>query len=267
MNRVFSKEMIEDNNARQIEQISAQLKDTPYKLLDEFYLVHKYKDTDSVHSVGSDINRYGLEYPYFTTEMYCAYFVPEKSDNQYMISLVYGKFNYGWKIVKMGLAPYTVNGKTAPQLFALAKAQYEKKEIQAALNNVELAETCFEPGLYWKYTDEFEAGRFNIKVRQEVIAKYRFPLVLKEVATGPMLLRVYIDQNDEGSYPMIYYMTHFPLKDTSAVKKENIEVRKAVAKLFPGLGENNNFILYSAFNVRPDGYNTVGHFDFKIKSN
>lgn len=266
LNRVFSKEMIEKNNAHLIEQISEELKDHSYKLLDEYYLVHKIKDTDSVNSVGGDINRYGLAYPYITTEMYCAYFVPEKSDNKYMISLIYGKYDYGWKIDKMDLAPYTVNGKTGPELFALAKAQYAKKYLQAAVNNIMLAEICFEPGLYWKYADEFEAGMFNTKLQTELNEKYRFPFVLKDVVTGPMILRVYDDQNDEGSYPMIYYMTHFPLKDTSAVKKENIAVQKAVSKLFPGLDENNKYILYSAFNVRPSGYTTVDHFDMKIKA-
>jgi len=265
MNRVFSKEMIAENNARQIELISLRLKENDYKLLDEFYVVHKFKDTDTVHSTGPDINRYGLQYPYITTEMYCAYFVPVKSDNKYMISLIYGKFDYGWKIVKLGLAPYTVNGKTAPELFALAKEQYSKKYIQAALNNVSLANVCFEPGLYWKYPEEFEAGRFYFKVRAEVNAKYRFPFVLKEVATGPMILHVYDDQHDDGSSPMIYYMTHFPLKDTNAVKKENIAVRKAIDKLMPGLNENNQYISFSAFNERPTGYNTVEHFDMKIK--
>jgi hypothetical protein len=262
---LLSKEMIADNNERQVELISNRLTDNPYELLDEFYVVNKFIDKDTIPRGSQGISRYGLIYPSAAKEMYFAFFAPKKPANKYMVSIVYAKLNYGWKIVKLGLAPYTINGKTAPELFALAKDQYDKKYIQAALNNVTLAVTCYEPGLYWQYADQADAGLFYTKVHEEVNEKYKYPLVLKQLATGPMILRVYNKDNDEGSFPLIYYMTHFPLKDTDEVKKENLQIRKVVDQLMPGLGENNKYILYSAFNKQPTGYVTVDHFDMTEK--
>ncbi|MDR3694461.1 hypothetical protein [Mucilaginibacter sp.] len=262
----LSKDMIAANNERTVEQISIELKAHDYALMDEFYVVNKSMGDDTVLAKGPDITRYGLKYPYKTTEMYFAFFTPKKCDNKYMVSLIYGKFDYGWKIIKMDVQRYTINGKTAPELFALARDQYEKKDYQASLNNISLAIDCFKPNEYIQYPDEVDATPFYNKVREKVNETYHYPLILRQVSTGPMILRVYNDESDEGSYPMIYYMTHFPLKDTTAVKKENTEIRKAVGKMFPGLDDNNNYILYSAFNERPTGYNTVGHFDMKIKA-
>jgi hypothetical protein len=267
LNALLSKEMIAANNERQVELISNRLTDNPYELADEFYVVNKYSDNDTVLVKGGDVKRYGLVYPYSTIEMYFAYFLPKKSDNAYMISLVYGKFNYGWKIIKLDLEPYSINGKTAPELYALAKDQYEKKELQAALNNVTLAITCFKPGAYWQYPDQADAARFYAKVRDEVNEKYSYPIVLRQLATGPMILRVYTQRNDEGTFPLVYYMTHFNLKDTIEVKKENLQIRKVVDKLIPGLHDNNKYVLYSAFNVQPNGYKTVDHFDMMDKQN
>jgi len=263
---VFSKDMNASNNAREIEHISNRLTDNEFQLLDEFYVVHKYKDTDTVRSTGVDINRYGLVYPYVTTETYLAFFVPKKADNKYMVSLIYGKFDYGWKIVKLNVEPYTINGKTAPELYAMAQDQYDKKEIQAALDNVSLAVGCYKPGEYWQYATEEEAGRFYTKVHTEVDERYRYPLVLKQVATGPMILRVYNKIGDDGAYPNVYYMTHYNLKDTVAVKKENMQIRTAVSKLMPGLGDNSKYVLYSAFNQKPNGYTSVDHFDMQAKA-
>lgn len=82
-----------------------------------------------------------------------------------------------------------------------------------------------------------------------------------------MILRVYTMYLDDGTYPMVYYMTHFDLKDTTSVKKENLEIRKVVAKLMPGMEQNNRYILYSAFNKQPSGYVTVNHFDMQDKIN
>ncbi|MDF2431114.1 MAG: hypothetical protein JWP44_745 [Mucilaginibacter sp.] len=262
---LLSKDMLANNNERQVELISNRLNDNLYELLDEYYVVHKFKDTDTVRSVGGQVNRYNLLYPYAAMEMYCAYFIPKKPDNKYMLSIIYAKFNYGWKIIKLDVAPYTINGKTAPELYALARQQYDKNHVQAALNNVELAVTCFKPGSYWQYPDELDAGKFYARVHTEVNQRYRYPLVLSQLASGPMILRIYTKNGDDGTYPMVYYMTHYNLNDTTAVKKENVQIRNAVSKLMPGLDENNKYIYYSAFNKMPTGYSSVDHFDMMQK--
>jgi hypothetical protein len=267
---VLSKDMIEAGNDREVELISNRLTDNEYKLLDEYYVAHKYQDSsmDTVRVKDGSVNRYALIYPYEAREMYMAYFIPEKSTDKYMLSLVYAKLNYGWKIVKMSLEPYTINGKTAPELFNLAKEQYAKKEIQAAQLNTMLAVTCFKPGAYWQYPDEIDAGKFYTQVHEEVNLKYQYPLVLSQVSTGPMILRIYNKNTDDGyNGPVVYYMTHFDLKDTTDVKKENLKVTQPVAKLMPGLDDGKKYILYSAFNKKPDGYNSIDHFDMTQKLN
>jgi hypothetical protein len=260
------KDMVGNNTERQVELISNRLKDNDYDLLDEYYVVNKYRDTDTVRTTNGEINRYRLLYPAKTTEMYMAYFVPKKSDNKYMISLIYGRFDYGWKIVKMDIAPYTINGKTAPELFSLAKDQYDKKECQAAMNNVILAVQCFEPGSYWQYPDEVDAGQFYTKVHAQVNLQYHYPFILSQVPSGPMIWRVYNQKTDDGTFPAVYYMTHYNLKDTTAVKKENMLIRKAVEKMIPGLHENNKCILYSAYNKPPTAYASIDHFDMTDKA-
>jgi hypothetical protein len=259
----LSKDLLAANLDRDVEHIGNRLTDNEYDLLDEYYVVNKYKDSDSVASQGGDVKRYGLRHKYVTKEMYFAYFAPKKPANKYMISLVYGKFDYGWKLVDMDVELYTVNGKTAPELYALAKDQYDKKEFQAALINISLAQTCWKPGAYWQYPDEVDAGNFYLKVRLQVDIKYHYPIVLRELATGPMILKVYTKNadNDDGTYPLIYYMTHFDLKNTAEVNKENLQIRKVVAELMPGLTDGNKYIYYSAFNKQPTGYETVEHFD------
>jgi hypothetical protein len=262
----LSKDMLTDISDRQVELISNRLTDNDYKLLDEYYVVHKYKDTDTIAVKNGDVNRYAVLYPNAAKEMYLAFFVPKKSDNAFMISLVYGKFDYGWKIVKLDLGPYTINGKTAPELFNDAKDQYDKKHLQAAVNDAALSMLCFKPNALWRYPDEDDAGKFYIKIRLEANMRYNFPFVLNQVATGPKLLRLYQAKDDDGgTYPMIYYMTHFDLRDTDKVKKENLQVRSAIDYIMPGLSADNKFILYSAFNKEPNGFETVGHFDMKVK--
>ena len=262
---LFSKDMNNRRNDRPVELLSIQLKDSSYALQDEYYVVHKYKDTDTVAISGHDINRYGLIYPYEAQQMYFAFFLPKKSDNKFMITLAYAKFDYGWKIVAMTNSPYSINGKTGPELYKLGREQYDKKQYQAALNSLSLAVTLMKPSEYIQYPDAGDAANLYKTVTDEVNAKYHYPIVLRQLATGPMILRVYTKTTDEGTFPLIYYMTHFELKDTTEVKKENIQIRAVVDKLMPGLSDGNKYIYYSAFNKQPTGYVTVDHFDMTVK--
>jgi len=61
--------------------------------------------------------------------MYLSFFIPRTGDNKYMISVIYAKYDYGWKISKLDLAPYTINGKTAPELYNLAKEKSGKNYL------------------------------------------------------------------------------------------------------------------------------------------
>ncbi len=256
-----SKEFNADNHSRLIDLISNQLTDYDYHILDEYYVVHKLKDTDTIVAKSGDIKRYNLLYPYEATEMYMAYFIPNKPVSKSMISLVYAKLNYGWKLVKLSLAPYTINGQTAPELYQLAKKQFKENKVQAAYSNLALALTCLEPGAYWEYPDKKDAKRLYAQVGMEVNKKIKFPLVLKQLATGPMILNVYTKNTNEGTFPLIYYMTHFDLKEKGEIERENLQIRKVIEKLIPGLKESNKYIFYSAFNKQPTGYVTVDHYD------
>jgi hypothetical protein len=264
---LLSKKLADSVSDQQVTSISKKLKANQYELLDEYYVVNRYADIDTVPIQNGDIKRYALIYPYVTTQMYLAFFAPKIAGNTYLLSLMYGKFDSGWKIVKMELGPYTVNGKTAPELFALAKDESDKKYYQAALTNVTLANSCMKPSSTWHYPEEQDAAAFYDRIKGFSYVAYRFPMLLKQLPSAPMILNVDAQNTDNGSYPLVLYMTHYSVKDTAAVKKENIEIQKSLAKLMPGLGEGSNFIMYSAFNQDPTRASHLPHFDMKQKLN
>ena len=121
----MSKELIENTYTRRSVEIAGNhLNDNNYKLLDEYYVVNKYKDADTIKLNKRGINSYSLTYPGTAREMYIAFYVPTHGDKKYMITTIYAKYDYGWKLNDLDLNPYTINGKTAPELYKLAKEQY-----------------------------------------------------------------------------------------------------------------------------------------------
>ena len=62
--------------------------------------------------------------------------------------------------------------------------------------------------------------------------------------------------------PAVLYLTDINLDDTTALKKEYIQVKKEVNSLFKGINKDKKFVLYRALNEIPDGKKKVEHFGF-----
>jgi hypothetical protein len=258
---LMSKELIDNpGTERMVELISNRLTDNKYEVLDEYYVVNKKKDNDTVNLSETGANKHKIKYPGVTRETYIAFYVPAAGNNKYMITAIFGKYSYGWKISSLDLGPYIVNGKTAPELYNLAKEEYDKKYLIDAQTTLSLAAKCLKPAAVWAYANESDISDFYGKVTAEASEKYKFPYTLN-IPGRPMLLRVYNKNTDEGSFPVISYMTHVSIADTNEVKKENKEIKKALSKLLPGIDKYNKYVYYEAFNKFPRSYESVDRFD------
>jgi aminopeptidase N len=184
-----------------------------------------------------------------------------------MISLVYAKFDYGWKLARMNLQPYTVNNKTAPQLYALAVKANQENHYSNTETFAELANFCSTPNDYWKYEVDSQI-RDLAKISIIQANKHTsFPMLIEQIDTEPRLLYIANKRTNKGTYPMVYYETVVKLADTNAVKKENMAMRKVIGKIIPGIDQDNDHVLFSAFNKLPNTKVSVERFemDWKLK--
>jgi hypothetical protein len=250
---------------RQVELTSNRFKEGEYSLLDEYYIVNHYIHGDTINANLKGNNNYKLYCPGGVKEMYIACFVPKNIANQYMITAIYCKFDYGWKLNQLDQSAYAKNGQNAPQLYAAAKASYAKGYLVNALNTAASAINCARPSTIWKYDAETEMSGFYSTVLNEVSGKFRIPLAIKGAPTHLEIIRILNQTTPEGDFPMIYYLTNIKLKDTTALKKENEVIRKVIDNTIPGLDKENKYVMYSAFNEWPTGIKTVEHFDMKQK--
>jgi hypothetical protein len=263
---LMSKDLKEDTyTERVVEHISNHLNDYKYNLFDEYYIINKYHDADTISPAGGGIKSYGLIYKGAEKEMYMAFFLPNRSENKFLISLVFSKFNYGWKISGLDVEPYTVNGKTGPELFKMAKEAYSKSYLIDAVNTAALANICNKPVDIWQYPDEADLHSFYEQIVNEANEKYKFPFILNDVPTKPRIIRIFNQTDEKGSFPMIQYLSAINLKDTTAIKNENMQIRKVIGKVMPGLDKNKKYVFYAAFNEKPSSRKEVDRFEMTDK--
>lgn len=266
LENIMSKDFIERyNEKRQIEFVSNSAKIANYDLLDEYYVVNRYTNADTIQTGTKGPNSYTITYVGLTHQMYIAFFVPKTGINKYMITAVYCKFDYGWKLSELGVEPYTINGKTASGLFEQAKASYNKNYLVDALNIASSAFTCLRPSSVWKYNNEDEVTTFYNKLLKETGEQYKFPVAIKQVATHPRIIRIFNQTTPEGVFPMIYYQSSIKLADTTAIKQENERVKQVIGQILPGIDQDKKYLLYSVFNEAPNALRSVDHFDITHK--
>lgn len=267
--QMMSQELIDrPGNDHLMELIGNRLADHPYKVLEEYYVVRAGKgkpDTaahDSIPASGTDVNRHTIKYTARANEMYLAFLAPEKADSKFLITLVYAKLNYGWKITDMALGQYTCDGMTAPELYKLGKEEYSKKHLVNAVTDMAMAYKCFGPSPLWSYKDTTGAQAFADKVADEGDIKFSKPIDLTEVSSSPRIIAVTTERDGEWVAPSIWYLTHYNLHgDSTRLKKENLEVQKAVAKIFPGIQDTRGYIKFVAFNEKPTNDRSVDRFE------
>ncbi|HTD40019.1 MAG TPA: hypothetical protein VK671_05325 [Mucilaginibacter sp.] len=266
MDGLMSRDLIQDpGRLRLIELCSNHLKDGNYTLMDEYYVVHKDRGDKTLQSGSVGINNYSLKYNAETREMYMAFFIPKDIPNKYLISAIYCKYDYGWKITHLEVSPYTFNGKTAPELFDFAKDMYAKKYLLDALNDAQSAQACIEPCDGWKYQDESDIHEFAAKVIDEINKKYVYPFTLTQVPTRPRIFSIMTQKTPDGVYPQVYYMSTVKLKDVKGLQKENDNIKKVIGKLIPGIDKNKKYVYYDAFNEWPKFDRSVDRYEMVDK--
>jgi hypothetical protein len=253
------------NKKRVVELASNRFKEDEYQLMDEYYVVSRYIHGDTIKSTLKDGGKYTVYCPAGVKEIYIAFFVPKRIPNQYMITAVYAKLDYGWKLTQLDVGRYAINGRSAPESLKAAKEAYAKGFLVDAVNIAGAAVECSRPNLVLKYDDEADMTTFYNTALTTMSARYNVPVPIKGAPVHLEIIRITTQTTPEGEFPMIYYLTNIKLKDTTAIKKENEVIQKVINKTIPGLDQDKKYVFYSAFNEWPTGEKTVEHFDMTQK--
>jgi hypothetical protein len=250
---LMSKELLQNSALhRTIELCSVRMRSGKNIMLDEYYAVHDLKREQKIKSPNHGVNSYYLDYQPLAREMYTALYTLQDGPDKWLLTAVYNKLDYGWRITDLDLNPYTTNGKTAVELFAQAKQKHQKGYLIDALSIIDLARICSLPNVMWHYNLQPEIDSFYSRLMKQIDNTYPFPLVIKQVPTQPKIFRVFNQNRPEGSCPMIYYISKFNVQDSGAVNKEHEEVKKVIGRVIPGIDQERKYVYYTVFNSMPD---------------
>jgi hypothetical protein len=230
-----------------------------YDVLNVYYTKHHVKkdpDTLAIHRESD--NDYMVAYRAMNEEMFTTVMVSKNLPVNCLILVVYGKYDNEWKINILQIGEYSIDGKNSQDYFKLAQKYYDGGDLLDAANMLVLTSQLANPaGDFFKYQNEDSLKNFYLKVMDDANKIYNFPYPVKDINTVPQIFSIspefVADQGQQGVYPLIKYRSIIKLTDVSALKAENQALQKIIGKVFPGVLQNNKFILYKAYNSTEDG--------------
>lgn len=260
-----SRELLEQKNIKvQLDYVKKLRNENEYTLLKDYYVVNEGGNDDEVLKM---IENPEINYVPLAKEMYLAFFIPKQTKNKIMLTLVYAKYDIGWKVNNIAIGYYTQMGKTATELFEIAKKDYAQGYLVNAINNITLAGNCISGSAYLKAANGEEIKSFTKQIIDEANSKIKYPLVLNNIKSKPSVFSISSNAKEDEFTQYVYYLTRLKITDTAGLKQENDQVKLQLPAAFPGINKGKKTMFYSAMNQKPIVGKSVDHMDFEEKIN
>lgn len=251
-----------------VKVFSGKFKVSAFSVLDEFYIRNRGDVTQELlrsnHENGND---YQLQFVAINRKTYASLLVTKGAPVNCLILAIYGKYENGWKINMLEVGDYSVMDQTAPEYYQLATDKYAKGQYVDAYDMIVLTSQLARPaGKFFYYLNHHEMADTYSIIVEGLERNYKLPLIVTGVKTQPQIFRVtpqVVNENDlHGVFPLISYLSHIPLKDTVALRAENLAVQNTIGSVFSGVDKNKPCIVYRVFNQLPNDTTAVNYYQF-----
>lgn len=263
------KKKVDGSLGSYIEECHQHIQHKSYSILDEFYS-KSFGNNKSEQPiiVYSDNKVYSIKFEALNKETYVSLLLLNEKNNQMLLTCIYGKYGDIWKLNVLQIGQYSVFGKSAIDFFELAKQDYAKNNLINTIIDIDLINQTVKPAnQYFTYQEDSVMQAFSKKIFIEANLKYPLPITLNEIPTTPQIINVSPQIIDEGIFPIVKYKTKLNIKDTGALRKENNDIQKIIANIFPKINNNKKYIFFQAYNEIPNGNKKIDSYGFVMKFN
>jgi len=239
-----------------------------FEILDEYLSTGlKKKENDTIKSQHGNDNDYAIGFRAMNDEMYTSVLITKGLTVNGLILAIYGKYDNDWKINILQMGDYSIAGKNAVDYYKSAQGLYSKGNLVDATDMMIITSQLGSPGgTYFAYKNESALKIFCSKVIDEANATYRLPVIVSNVKTRPEIFsmspQVVEEPAYQGVFPIIRYKSSIKLADSVALKAENQALQQSIGSLFKGIDQNNQYILYQAYNEMPSQKSDNKHYGF-----
>ncbi len=222
-----------------------------FKVLDEFY---KEDEGSGPVVVSSPKHGYSVSFHNNTPEYYVSVIQIHPNDQQHhLIAAVYNKVGEEWLLDHLYPVRYSMYGKTAANMFDMAKS-WEKRgfKIDAFVFAHGARNLLLHGGDHIIYDGKEEILNYYEKIAKKLEAEYgKLPLRIGAITSSPEILEFDMAFHDKGLYPAVHYLSKIPDSNYDAQIQEAEDIKEYMTKQIPDLAQNQGYVFYRRFTVYP----------------
>lgn len=218
----------------------------------------------SIPLQGEGVNRYTLMLSTHTVETCISqFFVNSKNKHEFLITVIYGKYDGQWKINSLLFRQYRLANQTAPELYARAKIFYSRNELLDAYNYARMMQYIIKPAdKLWRYENEKELEDFSKKVIAESKQQFIFPDTIRAVESLPVILRIDATNQHSEIVSFVHYHTKTDIRFPTILDEERQRIKAELPKKYNGIFSNSKYIVFRAYNDLPDEIHQGYYYTF-----
>jgi|GEM_PF-3107153 len=203
---------------------------------------------------------YSIQFKSAAASSYVSLLRIQGGASDFLLTLIYGKYESGWKLNVIRADNFSSGKGDAVDLFRAAQKMYQAGDWIDATNAMFISEQFKHPvGTFWVYDLDKEMDAFSTKLKDVREQRMPLPYEVKGVAGAPQLYSLRTLIGNEKSL-MITCKTETHVTDTVKLLAQTEELHKVLVKLSPGLDENNDHVIYLMYNEKPTQNYAPAHY-------
>ncbi len=219
-----------------------------YRIFDEYQCSNFATDQEIV--ITAEDYAYTFTFVNEAQESYVSLLKLNHDDYDYLIALIYGKQDGKWKISEIKVTQIGRYGKTAQDLYELAKEKEKEGYLFDACNYIDMADQYIEyTDGFIKFKDAENISTYKTQLHTKQRKKYTFPLVLENINTKPSIESISVVEDRGKLLTKVTYLTYIPIYDSEAREIEFEEVKKAAQKEFKDIDLNSDEVIYRVYSA------------------
>ncbi len=247
-----------------IKTMSSVINPENYKILDEYHLKNLVIGESTIITSGkANDTDYSINFTPLTKETYISLLLPTGANQDFLVTVVYGKYNNKWKINILLFGQRRLYGKTTPEYYRIALNSYSKSQLFDALYYISLSKLISHPAKsFYIFNIDQEINDFDFKIKKEIKSNYQIPFVVKSIQSHPIIIGFDMKVLKKDFCPIVDYVTTLSIEDTTALKEENSILKDVVKQQFPGIYKGERNVYYKAYNEIPNGTKAINFHSF-----
>ncbi len=222
---------------------------TTYDVVGEYRALNMAANTVYNNQLTATLHNYEYKLTFPTVGEYGYLYLMELKDkafnnNSMLLSVILTKQSGDWLISWMSISPLGVDGKIAPQLFDVAKERYKDSAFVEAYLYADMGKQLLQPiGSTFEYAYVKNFRTIFSDATEALKKKNSPPFSIDGVSTKPILQSLNAGPNRQGMLcSIVKYKSS--LTDSIAIERENLKVNREITKLFPGIDNFSDSVIY-----------------------